>query len=97
MDSDLVNGIPDCLFTHDCSFPGALHAEVAVGSIKGRSKLVPIAVVAIENSRWPTLIASRRLLLVVKGGCREDRIDAGLCSVRKPAPPASPARSACRI
>jgi len=57
----------------------------------------PIAIVAIQNSLWPTLISFRGLLLVANGNCREDQNDAGLCSVRKPAPPASPARSACRI
>src|SRR5437868_1952459 len=33
MDSDLMNGIPDCIFAHDCSFPGAREAGVAVGLI----------------------------------------------------------------
>ena len=33
MDSDFVHGIPDCLFAHDCSFPGAPRAGVAVGLI----------------------------------------------------------------
>jgi len=57
----------------------------------------PIAIAAIQNSLWPTLISFRGLLLVANGGCREGQDDAGLCSVRKPGPPASPARSACRI
>ena len=52
---------------------------------------------AIQNSRWPTLISFRGLLLVANGSCREDQGKSGLCSVRKPAPPVPPARSACRI
>jgi hypothetical protein len=60
-------------------------------------KAEPIAIAAIQNSRWPTLISFRELLLVANGNCREGREDAGLCSEMKPAPPASPARSACRI
>ena len=27
MDSNLMDGIPDCLFAHDCSFPGAQAPE----------------------------------------------------------------------
>ena len=56
----------------------------------------PIAMAAIQNNLWPTLISFRGLLLVANGDCRESRNDAGLCSVRKPASPTSPARSACR-
>ena len=50
----------------------------------------PIAIAAIQNSLWPTLISFRGLLLVANGSCREDQNDAGLCSVRKPAPPSLP-------
>ena len=60
-------------------------------------KAAPIAIATIQNSRWPTLISFRGLLLVANGGFREGQNGAGLCSVRKPAAPALPARPACRI
>ena len=43
----------------------------------------PIAMVAIQNSLWPTLISLRGLLLVANGGCKKG-LATGLCSVLKP-------------
>ena len=44
-------------------------------------KADPIAIAAIQNSRWPTLISFRGLLLVANGSCREDQNGPRFCSV----------------